>query len=82
MSTVLSPSRTDSSTPITTTICGVFQLSGLKTKVVVARFTSATSGLVIKIVTSAEGLRSSCTEKEAVTVPDSLTTIIPAGETE
>ena len=81
MSTVLSPSRTDSSTPVTIIVCETFQLADVNTKVLVDKLISAVLGLVMTIVTIAAGFRSSTTLIEAVTVPDSLTVINPIGLT-
>ena len=79
MSTVLSPSRTDSSTPVTIIVCETFQLAAVNTKVVVDKLTSAVLGLVMISVTLEAGFRSKTTLIEAVTVPDSLTVINPIG---
>ena len=77
----LSPSRTDSSTPVITTVWVVFQLEAVKTSVVVERLTSAVFGLLISRVTFEAGFRSKITSIEAVTVPDSLTVIKLVGVT-
>ena len=77
----LSPSRTDSSTPVITTVWVVFQLEAVKTSVVVERLTSAVFGLLISMVTFEAGFRSKITSIEAVTVPDSLTVIKLIGVT-
>ena len=80
-STVLSPSRTESSTPDTTMVCVVFQFAGVKTSVVVDKPTSAASEFATRIVTAVLGFLSRYTNIEEVTVPDSFTLIKPVGLT-
>ena len=69
----ISESRSESSTPVTTNICSVFQFRLVKVRVVNEILTSVASTTAIEIMTLEVGARSNLTEILFVTVPDSLT---------